>query len=132
MFDASPRQACKVRSSVTSTPLHALTTLNDVTWTEAARVLAERSMKAVPAKAERIEWAFRRVLTRRPTSADLDRLGAAYERQLAYYRTNEAAASDFLSTGSSIRDASLPLAEHAALSAVCVALFNLDESLTRQ
>ena len=132
MFDASPRQACKVRSSVTSTPLHALTTLNDVTWTEAARVLAERSMKAVPAKAERIEWAFRRVLTRRPTSADLDRLGAAYERQLAYYRTNEAAASDFLSTGSSPRDASLPLAEHAALSAVCVALFNLDESLTRQ
>ena len=46
MFDASNRQTCRVRQSTTSTPLHALTTLNDPTWVEAARVLAERSMKA--------------------------------------------------------------------------------------
>ena len=43
MFDASNRQACRVRSSNTSTPLHALTTLNDPTWVEAARVLAQKS-----------------------------------------------------------------------------------------
>ena len=36
MFDASNRQTCRVRLAVTSTPLHALTTLNDVTWAEAA------------------------------------------------------------------------------------------------
>ena len=46
MFDASSRQTCRVRPSTTSTPLHALTTLNDPTWVEAARALAERSMKA--------------------------------------------------------------------------------------
>ena len=46
MFDASNRQTCRVRSATTSTPLHALTTLNDPTWVEAARALAERSMKA--------------------------------------------------------------------------------------
>jgi hypothetical protein len=46
MFDASQRQTCKVRSAVTSTPLHALTTLNDPTWMEAARVLAARSLDA--------------------------------------------------------------------------------------
>ena len=46
MFDASNRQTCRVRSGTTSTPLHALTTLNDPTWVEAARALAERSMKA--------------------------------------------------------------------------------------
>ena len=46
MFDASNRQTCRVRSTTTSTPLHALTTLNDPTWVEAARMLAEESMKA--------------------------------------------------------------------------------------
>ncbi|HSI73704.1 MAG TPA: DUF1549 domain-containing protein, partial [Fimbriimonas sp.] len=35
MFDASSRQVCTVRPSLTSTPLHALTTLNDPTWVEA-------------------------------------------------------------------------------------------------
>ncbi|MCA9171695.1 MAG: DUF1549 domain-containing protein, partial [Planctomycetales bacterium] len=44
MFDTSNRQTCRVRTSITSTPLHALTTLNDPTWVEAARVLAEHSM----------------------------------------------------------------------------------------
>jgi hypothetical protein len=48
MFDASSRQACRVSPSTTSTPLHALTTLNDPTWVEAARMLAERGMKADP------------------------------------------------------------------------------------
>ena len=38
MFDASSRQACRVRLATTSTPLHALTTLNDPTWVEAARL----------------------------------------------------------------------------------------------
>jgi hypothetical protein len=43
MFDASNRQTCRVRSAITSTPLHALTTLNDPTWVEAARALAQRA-----------------------------------------------------------------------------------------
>ena len=47
MFDASTRQSCRVRAIPTSTPLHALTTLNDPTWVEAARTLAEHSLKSV-------------------------------------------------------------------------------------
>ncbi|MGB7160735.1 MAG: PSD1 and planctomycete cytochrome C domain-containing protein, partial [Tepidisphaeraceae bacterium] len=44
-FDASSRTVCTVKPNRTNTPLHALTTLNDPTWTEAARVLAERTLK---------------------------------------------------------------------------------------
>jgi hypothetical protein len=132
MFDASPRQACKVRSAVTSTPLHALTTLNDVTWTEAARVLAENAMKVAPDRMTQIRWAFRQVLARTPSAADLDRLSRAYERQRGVYASDSAAAAALVSVGASGRDATLPLADHAALSAVCLALFNLDESLTRE
>ncbi|MEZ6135782.1 MAG: PSD1 and planctomycete cytochrome C domain-containing protein [Pirellulaceae bacterium] len=39
-FDAAKRQTCEVQPNLTNTPLHALTTLNDVTFVEAARVMA--------------------------------------------------------------------------------------------
>lgn len=132
MFDASPRQACKIRSAVTSTPLHALTTLNDVTWTEAARVLAERAMKSAPNRMAQITWAFRRILARDPSARDLELLSSAYQRQHTIYAGDSKSAVEFLGTGRSKTDLSLPTAEHAAMTAVCLALFNLDESLTRQ
>ncbi len=132
MFDVSTRQACKVRAGVTSTPLHALTTLNDITWTEAARVLAEKAMKSAPDPSAQITWAFRRVLARGPSASDLALLTRAYEKQHAIYSADPKAAGEFLSTGTAPRDAALPPAGHAAMSAVCLALFNLDEALTRQ
>ena len=42
LFDASMRQVCEVKPTRTNTPLHALVTLNDVTFAEASRVLAWR------------------------------------------------------------------------------------------
>ena len=132
MFDASARQACKVRAGVTSTPLHALTTLNDITWIEAARVLAENAMKSSPVRTAQITWAFRRILARTPSAGDISLLTTAFEKQHTVFTADPAAAAAFLSTGSAPRDTSLPPGDHAAMSAVCLALFNLDESLTRQ
>ncbi len=68
LFDASSRQTCRVRLAATSTPLHALTTLNDPTWVEAARVLAERSIKASSELDNRLTFAFRQVVARQPTA----------------------------------------------------------------
>ena len=62
LFDASSRQTCRVRAGVTCTPLHALTTLNDVAWVEASRVLAERAMTASPGADARLTIAYRRIL----------------------------------------------------------------------
>ena len=132
MFDASNRQTCRVRLSATSTPLHALTTLNDPTWVEAARTLAEQSMKAQPTVDGRLTHAFRRVVCRPVTESDLKGLRRAYERQAAIYQANAEAAKSFLSVGASKRDDALNATEHAALSAVCLAILNLDESLTRE
>jgi hypothetical protein len=89
MFDAANRQVCKVRASITSTPLHALTTLNDPTWAEAARVLAAHSMEAAPETDARLTFAFRRVLGRAPTPADHAALHRAYERQHAIYSADQ-------------------------------------------
>lgn len=132
MFDASPRQTCKVRPDITSTPLHALTTLNDPTWTEASRTLAEKAIKASATPASRITWAFRRILARVPAERDISLLTRAYEKQVAVYTADPKAAADFLAVGPAPRDQSLPPAEHAAMTAVCLALFNIDESLTRE
>ena len=41
-FDVANRQTCTVKLARTNTPLHALVTLNDVTYVEAARALAQR------------------------------------------------------------------------------------------
>ncbi|MFN0128204.1 MAG: PSD1 and planctomycete cytochrome C domain-containing protein [Verrucomicrobiales bacterium] len=132
MFDASPRQTCKVRPENTSTPLHALTTLNDPTWTEASRVLAEKAIKSSSTPVSRITWAFRRILARAPSEGDLSLLTRAYEKQLAACTADPNAAAEFLAVGLAPRDQSLACAEHAAMTAVCLALFNIDESLTRQ
>ncbi len=132
MFDAANRQTCKVRASITSTPLHALTTLNDPTWAEAARVLAAHSMEAVPGMDARLTFAFRRVLGRAPTPADLTALRRAYERQFAIYSADGKAAAEVVAVGAAPRSENLPAADHAALTAICLAIFNLDEALTRE
>jgi Protein of unknown function (DUF1553) len=132
MFDVSNRQTCRVRSATTSTPLHALTTLNDPTWVEAARALAERSMKASRGVDDRLSHAFRIVMCRTPTEFDLTVLRRAYEKQAASFAKDVTGAKSLLAVGESRRDETLDVGEHAALSAVCLAILNLDEALTRE
>lgn len=132
MFDASDRQSCRVRQGSTSTPLHALTTLNDPTWVEAARVLAERCSKTSGSTDDRLAEAFGRVLCRKPDQNERDRLRQAHARQAAIYRMDPEAAKALLGVGASPRDTSLDPIEQAAFTAVCLGIFNLDEALTRE
>jgi hypothetical protein len=95
-------------------------------------VLAEKAMQAAPELDTRLAFAFRRVLGRRPTEYDLTTLRRMHERQLAAYRADTEAAKQLLGVGERGRDAALDPAEHAALSSVCLGMFNLDEALTRE
>ncbi len=132
MFDASNRQTCRVRSAATSTPLHALTTLNDPTWVEAARVLAEHCVKGRPDLDARLSHAFRQVVGRPLSERDLHVLRRTFERQAAIYRADADAAKALLSVGAAKRDESLDLTDHAAMTAVCLAILNLDEAMNRE
>lgn len=133
MFDASVRNTCKVRLPITSTPLHALTTLNDVTWVEAGRALAERVVEEAGATPEaRLTAAFRCVCARRPRADELKILRRSLDRALAAYRADPKAAEQYLMVGERPRDVSLDPAEGAAYAAVCLAIYNLDEALTRE
>lgn len=132
MFDASSRQVCKVKPSVTNTPLHALTTLNDPTWTEAARMLAEKAIKSSPEIDARLSFAFRRILSRLPTSAETKVLRQMLDEQTAIYQADKESAKKLIAIGSAVSDSKLDPTEHAAWTNLCLALFNLDEALTRE
>ena len=131
MFDSSARQTCRVRTAVTSSPLHALTMLNDPTWVEAARVLAQRVTKEQPTDEARLARAFALVLGRAPAGAEPALLAKMLAHQRAVYAADAKAADALLALGESQRDAAIPAAEHAALTATCLALYNLDAAVTR-
>ena len=63
---------------------------------------------------------------------DRAHLRRAYEKQLEIYQPDSDAAKELLNVGAGARDESLPLAQHAALTAVCLGILNLDEALTRE
>jgi hypothetical protein len=132
MFDAANRQVCKVRQNITNTPLHALTTLNDPTWAESARVLAARCMESSSDTDARLTFAARRVLGRQPEERDRALLRKAFDNQLAIYQADLKAAAEVIAIGSAPKNEKLNPAEHAAFTAVCLMLLNLDEALTRE
>jgi hypothetical protein len=132
MFDSANRQVCKVRASVTNTPLHALTTLNDVTWSEASRVLAAKLLKEEPDTDKRLSQAFRLILVREPKPRELTILKRILADQAAYFQANPKEAEKLRSVGAVAKETRLNAIDHAAWASVCLALFNTDEALTRE
>jgi hypothetical protein len=133
MFDTPGRLVCTVRQPRTNTPLHSLILLNDVTFVEAARKLAERMMKeGGTAPAERIAYGFRLATARRPTEAEAAVLAGGFERVLAQYRADPQAALALLTTGESPRDEALDAGELAAYAGLASVILNLDEVLNKE
>ncbi|MFT5109755.1 MAG: hypothetical protein ACI9UA_005405, partial [Pseudoalteromonas tetraodonis] len=131
-FDNSGRQACQVNPLRTNTPLHALYMLNDVSFIEASRVLAEKAMKAHPeSEAGRFNFIFYRILSRRPSLVEVSTLTEILVRTEQRYATDPGEAQAFLSAGESPRDESLAPVEHASWTALVLAVFNLDEAVTK-
>jgi hypothetical protein len=132
-FDAPTREFCVVSRTHSTTPLQALALLNDETYTEASRKLAERMMKeggALPS--QRLGYGFRLAAVRAPNAAELLTLQAGLERRLTQYRANRKAAEELLSAGDSPRDMKLDAAELAAYTTAASVLLNLDEVITKQ
>jgi hypothetical protein len=131
-FDVANRQTCSVKTTTTNTPLHALVTLNETTYVEAARSLAQRALEqGGTTDEERLSFAFQRVLARKPTDTESRVLAGALEKQRKLFAADKGAALKLLKVGESPRNEKLDTVEHAALAAVCLMVLNLDEALNK-
>ena len=80
-FDGGKRQTCEVKPTRTNTPLHALTTLNETTFVESSRAMAQRVMTTSRGSvADRITYAFRLATARAPRPDELAILTARFKR----------------------------------------------------
>ena len=131
-FDAPGREMCSVRQTRTSTPLQALTLMNDVTFVEASRVLAERTMTHGATTAdEGLAYLFRLVMARQPRQAELRILLDGFHDHLKHYLADRKAALGLVSTGEFPRNEKLDVSELAAYTAVASLVLNLDEAITK-
>jgi hypothetical protein len=131
-FDNSPRQYCSVRAYRTNTPLHALTTLNDVQFVEAARALAQRVLLADTNDAARLNSLYRLTLARHPKADESGILLQRLEYLKTQFSEDKPAAGKLLAVGESKPDVKLDAIELAAWTGVCQLVLNLDEAITRE
>ncbi|MGC8884767.1 MAG: DUF1553 domain-containing protein [Bryobacteraceae bacterium] len=130
IFNAPSREFCTVRRERTNTPLQALATLNDVTFVEAARVLAARAMEEATAEA-RFQFMARRLMARPLEEKELDIVREAYRAFLRHYDSRPEDARKLISLGESKPPENVSPAELASLAMVASQLMNLDEVLNK-
>ena len=132
VFDAPDREFCTVQRSITNTPLQALTLMNDPTFVESARKLAERAIReAGPAPEQRIDFAFRLAAGRSPTADEMAVLRQALTKLLVSFEDDENEARGLLSVGASPAAPEIPAEVLAAYTALTSMILNLDEVITK-
>ena len=120
-FDAPDREKCTGRRALTNTPLQALVLLNDPTYVEAARALAERTLlEGGKDEKARLDYAFRLATSRKPTGKERGVLQKLLETQLKSFGQNAQAATKLVAVGESSRDKRLNPTELAAWTTVRV------------
>ena len=130
-FDAPDRGACVVKRSRTNTPLQALNLLNDEVYTETAFALAERIVRDMPTAdlTERVEYAFRLCLSRRPTSEERAVLVEIYVEEHDALTKSPERVKALLANRQ--KDKALDSVEITTWYRVAEVLLNLDEMITR-
>jgi hypothetical protein len=132
-LDAPSREECTAQRPRSNTPLAALVLLNDPTFIESARVLAQRVLAdGGNTDADRLTFAFREVLSRRPDDYEAKVLARVLEQNRGVYKVDAKAAESLLSVGLAPRPKDAEVPELAAWTAVCRAVLNLSETMMRE
>ena len=132
LFDAPTREICTVKRSRTNTPLQALSLLNEVTFVEAARGLAQQMMQHGGTTPEqRIAYGYERATAHAIDPAALKQLSEGLKKRTTEFQAKPAEATALISQGATKADASLPPAELAAYTTTAAVLLNLDRVITR-
>lgn len=131
-FDAPDRETCTVKRARTNTPLQALILMNDPTYIEAHRKLAERILlHGGSTTEERIQSLFQRVLSRPATAQELATVQGILDKQLARYREHPEKAEELLKVGEYPLNPELNSTELASWTMTAGTILNLDEAISR-
>lgn len=126
-FDAPNREVCVAQRSRTNTPMQALVLLNDVTFVEAAKVMAADLIQKHGSQVDKaIGEAVLKVLSRPIHKDELTMLRDLYQQELTRFAADRQAMEQWLDEGEAVVDASPEL---AAMAVVCHTIFNLDEAV---
>jgi hypothetical protein len=135
-FDAPNGDAACVRRTRSNTPLQALMTLNEPVFVECARALALRTLQqSGKGDAERVIYAFRRCLARKPTAAESLALLSLLDKEQKRFSRPDARPWE-LAANDPARPPALPQGttpgQLAAWTAVARVLLNLDETIAKE
>ena len=128
-FDAPQGETACLRRERSNTPLQALTLLNDPVFVEAARGFALRILQDAPSSA-RIDYAFRRCLSRSPDRFESAAVRSYLEAQLKRIQTGGMAGNPE-SEPETVSEGVNP-EELTAWTAVARVLLNLDRTISRE
>jgi hypothetical protein len=130
-FDAPAREQFCLKRERSNTPLQALQLMNDVQHFEAARGLGEQAMKSVSDRTKRIDFIFRSVVSRLPSTEEKKIIARFFKRQFEKYQGAPEEAIKAISFGESEPAKDLDSSELAAWSLVANLILNMDEAIVR-
>jgi Protein of unknown function (DUF1553)/Protein of unknown function (DUF1549)/Planctomycete cytochrome C/Concanavalin A-like lectin/glucanases superfamily len=132
-LDAPNREVCVARRIRTNTPLQALVLLDDPTFVEASRLLAQRAiLKNGNDPGKRLDFLFLWAIERKPNSRERDLLLREEQSMLAEFRRDREAARKLLNVGETKPNPGVDPAELAAWTTVTRTILNMDETITKQ
>jgi mono/diheme cytochrome c family protein len=132
ILNAPSREVCTVRRERTDTPLQALVTLNDPQFVEAARSLAEATLKQGGKTPEtQLDFVAERLLARPFRPVEVKVVRATLDDLLKHYREHSAEADKLVAVGESKADPALDRPTLAAWTMLANQLLNLDEVLNK-
>ena len=131
-FDAPAREECTAARMRSNTPKAALVLLNDPTFIEAARKLAELAVTSGgTSDDERIIFLWKRVLSRPPAAEERILVKGLLARRRDEFKADPKAAGELLAVGIAPRDKTLDPVELAAWTTAARAVLNLHEAIAR-
>lgn len=133
-FDAVSRDECTAGRTQSNSPQQSLTLLNDPTFVEASRAMADRILRETPDLSSftvTLDHAFRTALSRKASKQERESLEAFYQEQLGHYRSNPDDAKALEGVGAKKIGLTLSAPEQAAWTQVCRAILNMHEVITR-
>jgi len=132
-LDAPDRETCTIRRARTNTPLQALMLLNDPTYLEASRKLAERMLVDGGSTTEaRLDHGYRLAVSRTATTGERVVFEQILSRAAERFKKDPKAAEALLGVGASPRASGMDASTLAAWTTVASMILNLDETITKE